>query len=114
MAAECIFCKIAKGEIPAEKVFEDETVVAFRDIKPQAPTHVLIVPREHIATFNDVGEQHGALAAHLLAVARNVAKKEHVDESGYRTIINCNREAGQEVFHLHLHVMGGRPLGAMG
>jgi histidine triad (HIT) family protein len=114
MVSECIFCKIAKGQIPAEKVFENEELVAFKDINPAAPTHILIVPKEHIPTLNDLHTEKISLAGRLIAAAREVAKKTGIDKSGYRTIINCNREAGQEVFHLHVHVMGGRPMGKMG
>jgi histidine triad (HIT) family protein len=114
MADECIFCKIAKGEIPAEKVLETEGLVAFKDIHPVAPTHVLIVPREHIPTLNDLTGEKMDIATDLLSAARDVAKKLGIAESGYRTIINCNRGAGQEIFHLHVHVLGGRPLQSMG
>ncbi|MFH0799595.1 MAG: histidine triad nucleotide-binding protein [Pseudomonadota bacterium] len=114
MADECIFCRIVKGEIPAEKVHEDEDVVVFKDIHPAAPVHLLIVPRVHIPTLNDVTADQFPLLGKLLVTARDVAKKAGIAESGYRTIINCNRGAGQEVFHLHVHVLGGRPVGAMG
>lgn len=110
---DCIFCKIAKGEIPAEKVMEDDTVVAFRDIHPAAPVHVLVIPKAHLPTLNDAGGE-AALLGRMLTAAREVAAKAGIAQSGYRTIINCNRGAGQEVFHLHLHVLGGRPLGPMG
>ena len=114
MSEECIFCRIAKGEIPAEKVLETETFVAFRDIHPAAPTHILIIPREHIPTLNDLTAEKMPIACQLLTAARDVAKKLGIAESGYRTIINCNRGAGQEIFHLHLHLLGGRPLQSMG
>jgi histidine triad (HIT) family protein len=114
MADECIFCRIAKGEIPAEKVLETEAFVAFRDIHPAAPTHVLIIPREHIPTLNDLTVEKAHIACGLLTTARDVAKKLGIAESGYRAIINCNRGAGQEIFHLHLHLLGGRPLQTMG
>lgn len=114
MADECIFCKIVKGEIPAEKILEDENLIAFRDIRPAAPTHILIVPKTHIPTLNDVSPDDTLLLGKMLSAARDLAKKMGIAESGYRTIINCNRGAGQEVFHLHMHVMGGRPLIAMG
>ena len=114
MSEECIFCKIAKGEIPAEKVMETETLVAFNDIKPVAPTHVLIVPREHISSLNHVKAERAGLAGEMLMAAKEIAKKTGVAETGYRTIVNTNRSAGQEIFHLHMHVIGGRPLDKMG
>lgn len=114
MAEGCIFCRIAKGEIPAEKLYEDERFVAFKDIKPIAPTHILVVPKEHIPTLNEVGNDKADLASGLLRAAKEVAKKAGIAESGYRMVINCNREAGQEIFHLHVHVIGGRQLHGMG
>jgi len=111
--ADCIFCKIARKEIPAEIVFEDDRAVAFKDLHPIAPLHVLVVPREHIPTTNDVNDGNCALAGHLLDVAAQVAKKAGYAESGYRLILNTNRDAGQEVFHVHLHVLGGKRLGPM-
>lgn len=111
---DCIFCKIAKGEIPAEKVLEDDSIVAFKDIRPAAPVHVLIIPKTHLATLNDITLDTAALLGRMLSAAKDVAEKAGIAQSGYRTIINCNRGAGQEVFHLHMHVLGGRPLGAMG
>lgn len=113
MADDCIFCKIAKGEIPAEKVMEDDALVVFKDIRPAAPVHLLIVPKAHLPTLNDAGDQP-ALLGRMLVVAKEAAAKAGIAESGYRTIVNCNRGAGQEVFHLHMHVLGGRPLGSMG
>jgi len=104
----CIFCKIASGEIPANVVYEDEHVVAFRDLNPQAPTHVLVVPRRHIATLNDVSEEDAALIGRMYLAAKAVAAADGVAERGYRTVFNCNAEAGQSVFHLHLHLLGGR------
>jgi histidine triad (HIT) family protein len=106
----CIFCKIAAGEIPAQLVYEDEAAVAFRDINPQAPTHVLVIPREHVASLAEAEEGHGSLLGRLLLAAARVARDEGLDESGYRTVINTGAGAGQSVFHLHLHVLGGRPL----
>lgn len=114
MAKDCIFCRIAKGEVPAEKFYEDEHFIAFKDIKPIAPTHILIIPKEHISTLNDLGDDKAHLASGLLACAKEVARKAGVAESGYRTVINCNEESGQEIFHLHLHVIGGKRLGGMG
>lgn len=112
MGDECIFCKIASGKIPTEKLYDDDDMVAFRDINPAAPTHILIVPKEHIPTLNDALDP--GLLGKMLIVARDLAKKHGIAEDGYRTIINVNRGAGQVVFHLHMHVVGGRRLGALG
>ncbi len=114
MAEECIFCKIAKGEIPAEKVMDTGELMAFKDINPVAPTHILIIPKEHISTLNDLPPEKSALVGAMMIAARDIAKKAGIAESGYRAIINCNRGAGQEIFHLHMHLIGGRPLSAMG
>ena len=107
---DCIFCKIAAGEIPAAKIFEDERAVVFRDINPQAPTHALVIPRAHVASLNDAGEADEALLGHLLLVAARVAREEGLAESGYRTVINTGAGAGQSVFHIHVHLIGGRRL----
>lgn len=113
MASDCIFCKIASGQIKSELVYEDEQVAAFRDLHPIAPVHVLIVPKEHIASVNAADEHNQAALGRLLVAARRVAEKTGVAESGYRVIINNNADAGQEIFHLHLHLLGGRRLGPM-
>ena len=105
---DCIFCKIAAGEIPAERVYEDDKVVAFRDLNPQAPTHVLVIPRQHIATINEVSAEHEATIGRLFSAARQIADQEGFAEQGYRTVINCNEAGGQTVFHVHLHLLGGR------
>jgi len=111
MAGEnCIFCKVVTGEIPAAKVYEDERAVAFRDINPQAPTHALVIPRAHVASLNEAGEADEALLGHLLLVAARVAREEGHAEGGYRTVINTGAGAGQSVFHVHVHVLGGRAL----
>jgi histidine triad (HIT) family protein len=107
---DCLFCKIINKDIPASIVYEDEQCLAFDDINPQAPTHVLIIPKKHIATTNDIAQEDEALVGHLLRVAAQVAKMKGVDESGYRSVVNCNSDAGQEVFHIHVHVLGGRQL----
>ena len=107
---DCLFCKIAAGEIPAELVYESDDVLAFRDINPQAPTHVLVIPRTHIATINDIEEGHQALVGSLYSAARQIAADEGIAEAGYRAVMNCNEGAGQSVFHIHLHVLGGRPM----
>ena len=108
-----VFSKIVAGELPADVVYRDDRVTAFRDISPAAPTHILIVPNREIPTVNDLADEDEALAGHMLLVARDLAKREGVAESGYRLIINCNRDGNQEVFHLHLHLIGGRPPGGM-
>jgi histidine triad (HIT) family protein len=108
-----IFTKIINGEIPASIVYKDEQVTAFKDINPVAPVHILIVPNKEIATVNDVQPEDEALLGHLFTVARQVAKEQGIADSGYRLIVNTNADAGQEVFHLHLHLIGGRNLGPM-
>jgi histidine triad (HIT) family protein len=105
-----LFCKILAGDIPAEMVFESETAIAFRDINPQAPVHVLIIPRKHIATINDIADEDQVLIGSLYSVAREIAAAEGIAEDGYRTVMNCNEGAGQTVFHIHLHLIGGRTL----
>ncbi len=109
--SDCIFCKIANGDIPSEFVYEDDEVVAFRDLNPQAPSHILIIPRRHIATTNDLAEADDTLLGRMVRAAKIIAEKEGIDERGYRTVLNCNAEAGQSVFHIHLHLLGGRPMG---
>ncbi len=106
--ADCLFCKIARKEIPAKIVYEDRQVVAFEDINPQAPTHTLLVPKSHLATFNDVGAAEEALLGHLMLVATRVARDKGLHEVGYRLVGNCLESAGQSVFHVHLHLLGGR------
>ena len=111
---DCIFCKIVRGEIPADVVYEDEDVLAFKDISPQAKIHTLIIPKVHIASLNELEDEHIALGGKLLKTAAKVAKLHGIDESGYRTVINTNADSGQVVFHVHVHVMGGQPLRKMG
>jgi len=106
--AECLFCRIVNGEIDADIVHETDDVVAFRDINPQAPTHVLVIPRRHIDTLNDLEEGDAELVGKLFLAARTIAANEGIDESGYRVTINCREGAGQSVFHIHLHLLGGR------
>lgn len=108
-----IFSKILKREIPADIVYEDDLVTCFRDVNPAAPVHILVIPNEEIATVNDLRQEHQVLAGHMILVARQLAEREGIAESGYRLIVNCNPEGGQEVYHLHLHLIGGRPLGGM-
>jgi histidine triad (HIT) family protein len=109
--AGCLFCRIIAGEIPASKVYEDDTLVAFNDINPQAPMHVLIVPRVHVASLNDLGPEHDALVGAMIRRAAAIAGDRGFAARGFRTVFNCNAEAGQTVFHVHLHVLGGRPMG---
>ena len=108
-----LFTKIINGELPSDKVYEDNQVCAFRDINPAAPTHILIVPRKEVATVDDLADDDGALVGKMILVARDLARSEGIADSGYRLIINCKDEGGQEVPHLHLHLMGGRPMGPM-
>lgn len=106
--SDCLFCKMVAGEIRPDVVFEDESVLAFRDINAQAPTHVLIIPKRHIANLNELDDAE--LGGCLLKTAASIAKQEGLAEEGYRTVFNCNRHGGQEVFHLHLHLLGGRQM----
>jgi histidine triad (HIT) family protein len=108
---ECIFCRIVKKEIPCEPLLETEDLLAFEDIQPSAPVHILIIPKRHIATLNDLEAEDKALAGKMILAARDLARDQGVAESGYRLVTNCNREGGQEVFHLHMHLLGGRSLG---
>ena len=108
--SDCLFCKFVSGEITPDKVYEDDHVLAFRDISPQAPTHVLVVPKRHIATLNDLSTDDAELVGRLYLVAQQVARDEGIDGPGYRTVINCNAQAGQSVFHIHLHLLGGRDM----
>lgn len=105
---DCIFCKIAAGDIPADLVYQDEEVVAFRDLNPQAPTHVLVIPRQHIATLNDLDAAGEAVVGRMYGAARQIAADEGLGDAGYRTVVNCNEAGGQTVFHIHLHLLGGR------
>lgn len=107
MNADCIFCKIIKGEIPGDIIYQDEQATAFRDINPAAPTHILIIPQKHIGSINDITLDDEALIGHLFTVARQLAGQEGIAESGYRLIINTGLDAGQAVFHIHLHLLGG-------
>jgi histidine triad (HIT) family protein len=107
----CIFCRIAGREIPADIVRESDLLVAFRDTNPQAPTHILIIPKEHIASIAEVEEEHGDLLVDIAKAATHLAKAEGIDESGWRLVTNMGPDAGQSVFHLHVHLLGGRPMG---
>ena len=107
---DCLFCKIAAREIPAKIVYEDEELVAFEDISPQAPVHILVIPRQHIARLNDLQPEHDELLGKIVRLAKRLAKERDIDEPGYRVVMNCNEQAGQSVFYIHLHLLGGRSL----
>lgn len=108
MAENCLFCKMVSGEIKPDVIYQDDAVLAFRDINPQAPHHFLVIPRRHIATLNELGPGDADLVGKLFLAAKTVARQEGIAQAGYRTVINCNADAGQSVFHVHLHVLGGR------
>lgn len=105
---DCIFCKIINKEIPASIVFEDEKMIAFNDINPQAPIHILLIPREHFASLNDTPEEKKNILSHLLLKARQIAQEKGIAEKGYRIVLNTEKDSGQEVFHIHFHLLGGR------
>jgi histidine triad (HIT) family protein len=107
---DCIFCKIVEGEIPSTKVYEDEEIIAFRDINPQAPVHIVIIPRKHIASLSDLSQRDSALVGRMVTIANKLAKVEGIADKGYRVVINCGKEGGQLVPHLHMHLVGGRQL----
>lgn len=107
---DCIFCKIINSKIPADKVYEDENILVFNDINPRAPLHQLIVPKKHIPTLNDLTDDDTTLVGNMIQRARLLAEKAGIAQSGYRTVFNCNADGGQIVFHLHLHLIGGRKL----
>ena len=104
----CIFCKIIKKEIPAKIVFEDNKIMAFEDARPQAPVHILVIPKYHIEKISDLTDENVHLIGNLILAAKNIAKEKGIQESGYRIVMNCNKDAGQDVFHLHAHLLGGR------
>lgn len=107
---DCIFCKIAKGELPAKIIYQDENVLAFDDISPQAPQHKIIIPLKHIPTLNDLKNEDHALISHMVESATKLAKQLNIEKDGYRLVMNCNPGAGQTVFHIHLHLLGGRQM----
>jgi histidine triad (HIT) family protein len=107
--SDCLFCKIIAGEIPSTKVYEDDSVLAFRDIAPQAPTHILVIPKAHIASVAELTEENAAVVAHIFTVIAQIAKQEGL-EGGYRVVSNCGADAGQTVHHLHFHILGGKQL----
>ena len=108
--SDCLFCKMVAGDIKPNIVFETPKLLAFRDLHPQAPTHVLVIPKRHIATINDLDPEDAGLAGEMLLAAKTIAQQEGIAQGGYRTVMNCNADAGQSVFHIHLHVLGGRTL----
>jgi histidine triad (HIT) family protein len=107
---DCIFCKIVQGEIPCSKVYENDKVLAFNDIQPMAPVHIIIIPKRHIATLMDLDTKNIDVTSDLMSAAQKVARIKNISDSGFRTVINCNAEGGQVVFHLHMHLLGGRKL----
>ncbi len=113
MSDDTIFAKIVRKQVPADIVYQDDLVTAFRDIAPRTPTHVLVVPNEKIPSLAEVSDKDEAILGRLLRVATKIARDEGIDRGGYRVIINCGKHGGQEVYHLHLHLLGGRPLGSM-
>lgn len=108
---DCIFCKIIRGEIPSEKVYETEEILAFKDIHPAAPIHILVVPKKHISMLTDLKEEDEALIGKIYTTINKIAEKEGFQEQGYRVIANCGKDSGQEVMHIHFHILGGKKLG---
>ena len=106
--AHCLFCRIAKKEIPSKIVFEDDLILAFEDIKPKAPVHILIIPKKHIGRISELKQEDSPLAGKVVMAAKQIASKKGLDGGGYRIVFNCDKDAGQEVFHVHAHIMGGR------
>ena len=111
--SDCLFCKIRDGEIPGDKIYENDDIIAIKDVNPQAPVHILIIPNKLIPTVADVKEEDEVVLGHLITVAAKIARDEGIDGDGYRLLINCKDHGGQEVYHLHMHLFGGRPLGPM-
>ncbi len=107
---DCLFCKIAEKKIPSKIVYEDEESLAFEDVNPQAPIHILVIPKKHISTPLDIKDEDNSLIGHIFHVANTIAKDKDIANRGFRLVMNCNREAGQSVFHVHLHILGGRPM----
>ena len=108
---DCIFCKIGKGEIPSEKVYEDEEIVAFKDINPAAPIHILVIPKKHIEKITEIKKEDEALIGRMYSVINKIAKEQGFSEDGFRMIVNCGKNAGQEVMHLHFHILAGTKMG---
>ena len=111
---DCIFCKIVEGKIPADIVYEDDGVLAFNDVSPQAPVHILVIPKSHFESVNELSGSHADIISRLVLTAKMLAAKYCIAKSGYRLVVNCNAEGGQTVFHLHIHLLGGRQLKALG
>jgi len=111
--ADCLFCKIISGEIPSSKVYEDKDILAFNDINPKGPVHILFVPKKHYATLNDIPTSDLSIVTKIFGLVQKLAKEKGVAETGYRTLVNTNKNSGQEVFHVHWHLIGGKPLGPM-
>ena len=110
MSADCLFCKIAKGEIKSKIVYENDSTLAFEDIDPKAPTHILVIPKRHIEKISDLNQQNKNIVAELVMAANEIAKKKNIAAPGYRLVLNCGPDAGQAVFHIHLHLLGGRKM----
>lgn len=108
---DCIFCRLIKGEIPSNKVYEDEDVLAFHDINPEAPIHILVIPKKHISMLTDLKEEDEALIGKIYTTINKIAKQEGFEKQGYRVIVNCGKDSGQEVMHIHFHILGGKKLG---
>ncbi|MBL4852141.1 MAG: histidine triad nucleotide-binding protein [Gammaproteobacteria bacterium] len=108
--SDCLFCKLINGDIPTDIVYQDDDVFAFHDVSPQAPIHILVIPKQHIATINDTDESHQAVLGKLVLTAKKIAKEQDIADNGYRLVVNCNQDGGQTVFHIHLHLLGGRSL----
>ena len=108
---DCIFCNIVNNDIPCEKLIENDSIIAFRDINPQAPTHILIIPKKHITTINDLKPDDSTLIGEMFLIAKQLARIENINNSGFRMVFNCNKDGGQTVFHIHLHLLGGKRLG---
>jgi histidine triad (HIT) family protein len=113
MSDSCLFCKISRGEIPSDKIYEDDQVFAFRDIAPQAPVHVLVIPKQHIDSLDLLREEDREIMGIVMERTAHIARQLNINEAGYRTIINTNKEGGQVVFHIHVHILGGKPIGPM-
>lgn len=107
---DCLFCKIAAGQIPATIVYQDDHIVAFNDIAPQAPHHILVIPKKHIATINDISAEDNSLIGDMMCVAKKIATSLNIADAGYRVIMNCNKNGGQAVYHIHFHLLGGRQM----
>ena len=107
---ECLFCNIVNKNIPCDKLIENDSIIAFRDINPQAPIHILIIPKKHISTINDLKHDDSILIGEMFLIAKELAQVENINNSGFRMVFNCNEDGGQTVFHIHLHLLGGRPL----